>query len=130
MILHTSGMANYRSVQNPAKTSKSSGLSDHNHDPSFYRKLIGYLQYLTLTRPNITYVVNQSCQTMHQPTQSSIQELKRVLRYLQGIVSLNLPIIHGSLELTAFADAHWASDPADRKSTTGYCIFLGFILIP
>lgn len=38
------------------------------HDPVQYRQLVGALQYVTLSRPDITYAVNKVCQFMHSPT--------------------------------------------------------------
>lgn len=37
-------------------------------DPSFYRSIVGGLQYLTITRPDITFSVNYVCHFLHQPT--------------------------------------------------------------
>ncbi|PKU87215.1 Retrovirus-related Pol polyprotein from transposon TNT 1-94 [Dendrobium catenatum] len=45
-------------------------------DPSMYRKITGSLQYLTLTRPDIAYSVNQLSQHMHNPLPQHIYLLK------------------------------------------------------
>ncbi|KAF7143314.1 hypothetical protein RHSIM_Rhsim05G0196600 [Rhododendron simsii] len=50
-------------------------------DPSYYRQIVGALQYLTMTRPDLTYVVNQACQFMHSPTTVHLQAVKRILRF-------------------------------------------------
>ncbi|XP_075103758.1 uncharacterized protein LOC142178326 [Nicotiana tabacum] len=81
--------------------------------PSFsdifkYRSLTGALQYITITRPDVSYAVNKLCQFMHDPRESHFLALKRLLRYLKG-----------------FSDADWAGCPDDRRSTHDYCIFLG-----
>ncbi|XP_020698693.1 uncharacterized protein LOC110111254 [Dendrobium catenatum] len=53
---------------------------------------------------------------------------RRLVGSLQK-VALGLPITAGSLNLTAFTDADWAGDKTDRKSTTGFCVFIGSTLV-
>ena len=95
-----------------------------------YRSIVGALQYLTMTRPDITYAVNQLCQFMHAPKNSHLAAVKRILRYLKGTLGLGLSFRASSdFSLTAYSDADWAGCPDDRRSTTGSCIFLGPNLI-
>jgi hypothetical protein len=54
---------------------------------------------------------------------------KRVLRYLKGTVEFGLHYTRGSLQLNGYCDSDWAGSPDDRKSTTGYGIYLGPCLI-
>ena len=97
-------------------------------DPTPYRSLVGALQYATFTRLDITYVVNQVCQYMHQPTAPTATHLaaaKRILRYLQGTLHLGIHFQSGSPALIAFTDSDWVGDPYDMRSTTGITVFLG-----
>ncbi|PKU64675.1 Retrovirus-related Pol polyprotein from transposon TNT 1-94 [Dendrobium catenatum] len=57
---------------------------------------------------------------MHHPT-----ILKCFLRYIQGTIHFGLPLTTTPLQLRTYSDADWAGDPHDRKSTTGFCTFLG-----
>ncbi|GJR00319.1 integrase, catalytic region, zinc finger, CCHC-type containing protein [Tanacetum coccineum] len=66
-------------------------------DPTLYRSLVGSLQYLTFTRPDLSYAVQQLCLYMHDPREPHLNAMKRVLRCC----------------------------PATRQSTSGYCVFLG-----
>lgn len=94
-------------------------------DPTLFCRITGALQYLTLTRPDITFAVNQACQHMHSPSNNHFTALKRILRYLKGTLSYGIFLKRGFLHLTAFTDADWAGDPSDQRSTSGFCIFLG-----
>jgi hypothetical protein len=90
------------------------------------RSLAGALQYLTITRPDISYAVQQICLFMHAPKAPHLQLLKRVLRYLQGTMSYGLQITKSSsYDITAYSDADWAGCPDTRRSTSGYCVYLG-----
>ncbi|XP_020675781.1 uncharacterized protein LOC110094795 [Dendrobium catenatum] len=90
-------------------------------DPPLYRRLAGSLQYLSITRPDIAFAINQVCQHMHQPTIQDFQSLKRLLRYIKGTVTFNIPITKGPMILRTYTDADWASDASDRKSISGFC---------
>lgn len=99
-------------------------------DPTQYRSIAGALQYLTLMRPNIQYAVHQLCLYMHDPRQPHLIAMKRVLHYLQGTLSHGLRLHKSSsTALTAYTDADWAGCPDTRRSTSGYCVFMGDNLI-
>jgi hypothetical protein len=51
-------------------------------DPTAYRSLVGALQYLTFTGPDIAYAVQQVCLYMHDPRKVHLVAAKRILRYL------------------------------------------------
>lgn len=59
-------------------------------DPSLYRSLVWALQYLTITRPDISYAVNQASQFLHAPTDAQFQSVKRILRYVKGTIAFGL----------------------------------------
>lgn len=99
-------------------------------DPSLYRSLAGALQYLTFTRPDISYAVQQVCLFMHDPREPHFAALKRILRYIKGTISHGLQLNKSSTtDLVAYSDADWAGCPSTRRSTSGYCVFLGDSLI-
>lgn len=97
--------------------------------PALFRSIVGALQYLTITRPDIAFSVNQACQHMHAPTVSDFASVKRLLRYLKGTFDHGLVYQPSSFVLTAFFDSDWAGNCHDRKSSSGYCVFLGDNLI-
>ncbi|KAM2695500.1 hypothetical protein EV1_039988 [Malus domestica] len=94
------------------------------NNPSLYRSIVGALQYLTFTRPDIAFSVHQVCQFMHCPMESHYAAVKRILRYLQGTIDFGIQFSKGDLDLHAFSDADWASDPNDRRSTTGLVVYI------
>ncbi|BBH07344.1 hypothetical protein Prudu_019255 [Prunus dulcis] len=83
-------------------------------NPTLFRSIVGALQYLTFTRPDIAFAVNTVCQFMH------ILQM-----YLQGTLQFGVTFSPGSMVLSGFCDADWAGDPNTRRSTTGYVVFLG-----
>lgn len=96
---------------------------DFFEDPKLYRSTIGALQYLTMTRPDITYTISKLNQFMEKPSNLHWQAYKRVLRYLKGTQQLGLNFRPGNIsELRAYTNVDWASDVDDRKSTGGYCV--------
>ncbi|XP_019084178.1 PREDICTED: uncharacterized protein LOC109125877 [Camelina sativa] len=99
-------------------------------DPTLYRSLAGALQYLTFTRPDIAYAVQQVCLYMHDPRDSHFTALKRIIRYVKGTLQHGLQLTSTKTSsLTAYTDADWAGCPSMRRSTSGYCIFHGDNLI-
>ena len=105
------------------RLSKNDGVPFDN--PTLYRSIVGALQYLTFTRPDIAFVVHQVCQFMQQPMLVHFLAVKRILRYIKGTANYGLTYYRDSLDLKAFSDANWARDPNDRRPTTGLVVFLG-----
>ena len=88
------------------------------------------MQYLTLTRPDIAHAVQQVCLYMHDPRESHFSLIKRILRYIKGTMAYGLALSRSrSHELVVYSDADWAGCPDTRRSTSGYCVFLGDNLI-
>ncbi|KAL4376695.1 hypothetical protein GQ457_02G014510 [Hibiscus cannabinus] len=99
-------------------------------DITSYRRLIGKLLYLTNTRPDISFSVQQLSQFLSAPTTTHLVAANRILRYLKGTPGQGLFFpADNQLKLSAFSDSDWASCPDSRKSVTGFCVFLGTALI-
>lgn len=131
-ILHRAALSDTRTADTPMelhiKLRPSDGVPLD--DPTRYRQLVGALVYLTISRPDIAYAVHILSQFVSAPTSIHFAALLRVLRYLRGTLRRSLFMSSSStLELRAYTDADWAGNPTDRRSTTGFCIFLGSSLI-
>ena len=99
-------------------------------NPHLYRRVFGALQYLSFTRPDISYAVNQACRSMHSPQSVDWSRLKHLLHYLKGTVTHGLYFSkHSPMSLTSFSNADWAGDSSGRRSTSGFLIYLGNNLI-
>ncbi|GJR65910.1 ribonuclease H-like domain-containing protein [Tanacetum coccineum] len=126
-ILERAHMDNCNPSRTPIDTeSKLGSDGDLVSDPTLYRSLVGSLQYLAFTRPDISYAVQQVCLYMHDPREPHFSALKRILRYVHGTLDYGLQLFSSSTTyLVAYSDADWAGCPTTRRSTSGYCIFLG-----
>ncbi|GJS97010.1 ribonuclease H-like domain-containing protein [Tanacetum coccineum] len=126
-LLDRAHMASCNPTQTPFDTeSKLSVDRDLISDPTLYRSLAGGLQYLTFTRPDISYAVQHVCLHMHDPREPYFSALKRVLRYVRGTLNFRLQLYASSIgSFVSYSEANWAGFPTTRCSTFGYCVFLG-----
>ena len=95
-----------------------------------YRTIVGSLQYLHFTHPDVAFAVNKLSQFMHCPTYEHWQAAKRVLRYLSGTRDQGIFLrSNNTLNLHAFSDADWAGNRDDYTSTGAYIVYLGSHLV-
>ena len=95
-----------------------------------YRSLVGALQYLTLTRPDISFAVNKVCQFLHAPTSAHWTAAKHILRYVKHTLGAGLTFSKSSSTLvSAFSDSGWAGCLDDRMAIGGFAVFFGPNLI-
>lgn len=127
LLCHTN-MDNAKPVTTPMSssdhlTAKSGSLLT---DPTQYRPTIGSLQYLRLTRPDISFAVNRLSQFMHRPTTAHWEAAKRVLRYLAAMITYGIFFSAKTpLTLHAYSDVDWGGDRDDYTYTSAYIVYLG-----
>ncbi|KAJ9546293.1 hypothetical protein OSB04_018836 [Centaurea solstitialis] len=94
--------------------------------PESYRRLVGRLIYLVVTRPDLAYAVHILSQFMHQPRQEHWEAALRVVRYLKGSPGQGV-LLHSDndLKLKGWCDSYWDACPLTRRSLTGFIVFLG-----
>ena len=99
-------------------------------DPTMYIRLIGRLLYLTITRPNLSYLVNRLSQFLSKPPLSHLQATQHILQYIKAAPSQSVFYpSNSSVQLKAFANFDWPTYPDTRKSVTGFYVFLGDSLV-
>nr|GEZ97431.1 uncharacterized mitochondrial protein AtMg00810-like [Tanacetum cinerariifolium] len=99
-------------------------------DPSHYRGMIGILLYLTASRPDLQFAICMCARYQARPTEKHVHAVKKIFRYLHGIVHRGLWYPKdSSVALTAFADADHAGCQDTRRSTSESVQFLGERLI-
>ncbi|XP_047339682.1 uncharacterized mitochondrial protein AtMg00810-like [Impatiens glandulifera] len=99
------------------------------HDISMYQRLVVKLIYLEITRPNITFVVNNVSQFMHAPRTSHISAIYRILHYLKATPRVGIWMKQNNrIYVIGYTDTNWAGN-FDIKSTTGFCTFIGGNLV-
>ena len=127
-ILEETGLLNAKPTDTPMDPSvkllpnQGEPLSDSGR----YRRLVGKLNYLTVTRPDISFAVSVVSQFLNSPCQEHMDAVIRILRYIKrapgkGLVYEN----KGHTQIVGYSDADWAGSPIDRRSTSGYCVFVG-----
>ncbi|XP_026428690.1 uncharacterized protein LOC113324597 [Papaver somniferum] len=95
----------------------------------FQMKDLGFLRslnYLTITRPDISHAVHIVSQFMSAPRSTHFAAVLRILRYLKGTLYQGLQFSSKfDFTLRAYSYSDWAGDVTNRRSITGYCMFLG-----
>lgn len=107
-LLAAAGMSDCKPVSTPMETGASyvkRKEEEEKADGVTYRRIVGGLQYLCNTRPDIQYAVGVVSRFVSDPSATHWRAVKRILRGL--------------------CDADWAGDKQDRKSTSGYTFFIG-----
>nr|GFB81087.1 ribonuclease H-like domain-containing protein [Tanacetum cinerariifolium] len=119
-------MVNCNLSRTPVDTeSKLGDDGDPVSDPTLYQSLAGSFYFITFTRLNISYAVQQVCLYMHDHREPHFSALKRILRYVRGTLDHGLQLISSSTtSLVAYSDADWAGCATSQRSTSGFCVFL------
>ena len=101
------------------------GQGEPLRDSERYRRLVGRLNYLTITRPDISFPVSVVSQFLQSPCDSHWDVVIRILRYIKGTPGQGVLYENkGHTQVIGYYDADWAGSPADRRSTLGYCVFI------
>ncbi|XP_026452189.1 uncharacterized protein LOC113352596 [Papaver somniferum] len=131
-IIQRTGITDTKVVDTPLEVNVRHSPTDGTllSNPILYRQLVGSLNYLTITRPDISHDVHIVSQFMSAPRSTYYAVVLRILRYLKGTLYQGLQFSSKSdLTLRAYSDSDWEGDVTDRRSITGYCVFLGDSLI-
>mgnify|MGYP001139120846 CR=1 FL=1 len=127
-LLLDTGFSTAKSVATPLPLHCKLTLDDGEllQDPSYYRTIIGKLNFLTHSRLDLSYTVQTLSQFMQHPRTSHLSALEHTLRYLKGTYGQGILLqANAPLMLNAFSHSDWASCPFSRRSVTGCMILLG-----
>lgn len=108
-LLQKAGLSESKPYSSPMTTSNPLSINDSPlfSNPVRFRQIVGALQYVTISRSDITFAVNKVCQFMHAPTENHWSAVKRILCYLHGTVDHGMLIRQTSnTQLQAFTDHH------------------------
>ena len=127
-IVEECGLLGGKPVASPIEENHKLALAsgDFFNDPTQYRRLIGRLIYLTITRPELSYAVHVLSQFMQTPSIEHFQAARRVLRYIKGSPGFGI-LLHAdsNLNVYAYCDSDWGACLLTRRSLTGYFVTLG-----
>ena len=94
-------------------------------NPSAFRIIVGNLQYLTLTQPNVAYAINKLSQSMHRLTSDHWTTVKYILRYLCGTIDHGILLHRQSpLQLHVYSNVDLAGNKDEFTSTNAFIIYL------
>ena len=99
-------------------------------DPERYKRLVGKLNYLSVTRLDIAHSVSVVSQYMFAPTIDHWVAVEQILCYLKGALGCGILYSnHRHNRIECFSDVDWAGSKEDRRSTSGYYVFVGGNLV-
>ncbi|KAK4406558.1 Retrovirus-related Pol polyprotein from transposon RE2 [Sesamum angolense] len=131
-LLQEAGLLGTKPVDTPMDSNPDFWNDDGNYleDKTKYRRLVGKLIYLTVTRPDISFAVGLVSQFMDKPRSVHWEAALRILKYIKTSPGKGLLFKrHGHVKIEAYADADYAGSKDDRKSTSGYCTYVGGNLV-
>ncbi|XP_070052819.1 secreted RxLR effector protein 161-like [Nicotiana tomentosiformis] len=133
-ILEETGMMGCRPIDSPMDPNAKllPGQKELLRDPTRYWRLVGKLNYLTVTRPDISFPASVVSQFMDSPYDSHWDAVVPILRYIKSAPGKGKGLLfedQGHEQIVGYTDADWAESPFDRRSTSGYCVLVGGNLV-
>ena len=133
-LLHEAGMANSKAAPAPGTKVSNTDLEQplNTEEHKAYRRAVGKLQWMTYTRPDISYATKELARSLTEPTTADQQKLKHLLRYIRGTQHYKFyirPRVKTSditPDVDVYVDSDWAGCATTRKSTSGFVVkFMG-----
>ncbi|XP_042056043.1 uncharacterized mitochondrial protein AtMg00240-like [Salvia splendens] len=127
-LLRDAGLLGCKPSSTPMDSTKQLGqeVSKLMTDPSKYRRLIGRLLYLCITRPDVTFAMPKLSQYVSKLCNEHWAAAERVLKYIKGTPGHGLCYSRKvEPSLSIFSDADWAACPDTRRPDVTYTKLLG-----
>lgn len=131
-IITSVGLEDSRAVSTPLPTNLklSTDVGVPLSEPTVYRKLVGRLLYLGITRPDLSYSIQHLSQFLSCPREPHLEAALHVVKYLKLTSDIGLFYAsNSSLCLTAYSDADWNGCQFSSRSLSAYCVYLGDNLV-
>ncbi len=95
-------------------------------DTTMYRRIVGSLIYMTITRPNLNYAVRVVSQFMQMPRNPHLDAVNYILKYIKHIFQCGISYeAKSQLQVHGYTDANWAGNVSDKRSTSGFMFSFG-----
>jgi hypothetical protein len=95
-------------------------------DTTMYRHIVRSLIYMTITRPDLSYVDGVVSQFMQTPQKPHLDVVRRILRYIKHTLQCGIFYeAESQLQVHGYTDVDWAGNVSDRRSTSGFMFSFG-----
>jgi hypothetical protein len=95
-------------------------------DTTMYKRIMGSLIYMTITRPDLSYAVGVVSQFMQTPQKPHMDAVRHILRYIKHTLQCGIFYeTKSQLQVHGYMDADWANNVSNRRSTNGFMFFFG-----
>ena len=133
-LLEETSLSNCKPATTPGTSALKTATAEqeqklNNEEHSAFRRAVGKLQWMTYTRPDISYATKELARSLQEPTTADQQKLKHLLRYIKGtehykqIIRPTIKVPESTVpDLNVYVDSDWAGCHVTRKSTAGFVI--------
>jgi len=131
-ILEETGLVSSKSVDTSMdpNTKLLPNQEESIYDPEQYGRLVGKLNYLTVTRLDISFGVSVISQFLNSPCEDHWNAVIRILKYVKRSSRKGLLYSYNNhTRVVCYSDADWVGSPFDRRSTSSYYVSIGGNLI-
>jgi hypothetical protein len=95
-------------------------------DTTMYKRILGNLIYMTITRPDLSYAIGVVSQFMQTPRKSHLDAVRRILRYIKHTLQCGIFYeAKSQLQVHGYTNANWVGNVLDRRSTSGFMFSFG-----
>ncbi len=104
----------------------SANEGDFMEDTTIYRRIVGSLIYMTITRPDLSYAIGVVSQFMQTPQKPHLDAVRHILRYIN--ILCNVRIFYeakSQLQVHGYTDVDWAGNVSNRRLTSGFMFSFG-----
>lgn len=95
-----------------------------------YKRLVGKLVDLAVTKPELSYVVHTLAQFLQYPQQVHWLAALRVVHYLKKALGMGIMLsLKYDMDMSVYCDSNWEAYSLTRRSLTGYIVKIGDSLV-